>query len=100
MLRVDGLPALHVDVEDGEGAEAPRLLDDGARRAIAVAVHVRVLDERPLGDHAREARVVDEMVIDPVALLAARRPGGVADREQGPRLPGDQLARERGLAGP
>src|ERR1700686_2116363 len=100
VLRVNGLPTLHVDVEDGERAEAPRLLDDRAGRAVAVAVHVRVLDERPLGDHAREARVVDEVVVNPVPLLAARRPRRIADREQGPRLLGDQLAREGSLAGP
>jgi hypothetical protein len=71
----------------------------GARRAVAIAEHLRPFEQIGLPHHSVEAGVVDEMVVlacDLARPLLARRH---RDREIDHRIDREQLARQRRLAG-
>ena len=99
VLALDRAAALHVDVEDDQCVAPLRLEDHRARRAIPVAMDGRPLHELAVLDHGVETSIVDEVVVDAVALAGARRARRVADGEDRPRMRGNQPARKRRLPG-
>src|SRR6185503_6482097 len=102
-LRIDGahLPrALPVDLQDQVVAARQRVGDHLLRRAVAVAVHVGVLEELAALLHGEESRVVDEVVVDAVLLAFPRRAGGIGDRELECRVVVHHRVDQRRLARP
>src|SRR5690606_29877990 len=67
--------------------------------SVAVARVARVLEERALRHQRLEGRLVDEVVVDAVALAGARGARRVRDREHDPRIARHERAADRGLAG-
>src|SRR3990170_2394334 len=79
--------SLPVDVEQYVAALAERLLHRRFRGAVAVTEDIGPFDELAGGDHRIEPGIVDEMIIDVVALAGPLGPRRRADRH------GDLLVR-------
>ena len=92
------LGALPVDVEQDVAAVLERFLDRLLRAAVAMIEDIGPFGEFVVGDQPVELRVVDEMIIDPVDLARAHRPGGGADRHGDRRIDLHQLAADRRFA--
>ena len=73
VLALDGLPALDVDVEDGDAVIGCAPLHHRLRAAVEMAVDLGPLDELAAARCALEG-VIDEVVLDPV-LLGPRATG-------------------------
>jgi hypothetical protein len=70
-----------------------------ARRAVAIAVHLRPFEQGIGVAHALEIAHLDEVVVDAVDLAAAARPRGDADRQLEARIRFQQIACDRRFAG-
>mmetsp|Transcript_16768 Transcript_16768/g.50012 ORF Transcript_16768/g.50012 Transcript_16768/m.50012 type:complete len:219 (-) Transcript_16768:53-709(-) len=81
LRSLDEPDALHVDIQDADAARLSDLLDGGARGAVEVAVHVRVLEEVPRLHHLLHRAQLCEVVRNTVLLSRPRRAGGVGDTE-------------------
>jgi 16S rRNA (adenine1518-N6/adenine1519-N6)-dimethyltransferase len=94
------LRALPVDVEQNVAALDQSRLDWQPGRAIAISEHLRPFQQFAVLDHCVETRRVEEMVVAAVDLarpLLARRH---RNRKLDARVSREELARQRGLAGP
>mmetsp|Transcript_26623 Transcript_26623/g.75155 ORF Transcript_26623/g.75155 Transcript_26623/m.75155 type:complete len:231 (-) Transcript_26623:61-753(-) len=95
------LGALHIDVEEADLPVLHDLLDGAERGAVVVPVHLRGLEEEPLGHLALEHRALDEVVVLPAHLPGPGAPRGVRDGEAEAiwEVP-HQLFEQRGLPRP
>ena len=91
--------ALPVDLEQHVVAADDAVFDGAARSAVEVAVHLGPLDELARRDHGAKRRLVDEVVLAPVLLLAARLSRGVRDRQHEVRIELEQGLDEARFAG-
>src|ERR1700761_3740828 len=91
--------ALPVDLQHDVLAVGQQRLDALARRAVPVAVHMRVLEALAGRDHLLEALDGGEVVFAAVALLLARRARGVRHRDGQVRLVLEQRLDEGRFAG-
>ncbi len=97
--RADLGATLDVDVEQRDAPRRERGVDRVTERAVAPGVDLRPLGEGALPDELGEALRRDEVVVHPVALVAARRARRGGDREHRVGVRRAEAVRERGLAG-
>jgi len=79
--RLDLQGALPVDFQHDIFALIEPLLNGIARGAVKVVVHLGPFEELAAGHHGPELALVDEPVLTPMLLLAARRACGVRHRQ-------------------
>src|SRR5690606_19602681 len=80
-IRTSDLPC-PLDVQIGDDALAPceALLDETARRAVAVTTKLGPLEEFVLLDHPVERRIIDKKVVDPLGFALSWGTRGDRDR--------------------
>ncbi len=91
---------LHVNVEYQVKTLLLGPLQHPAVGAVIVAEDLGIFQKLAQRDALFEIRAGDKMIVTPVHVMAARRAGGLRDREHQPRHAGQQPLHQGGLARP